>query len=171
MSRTKRNEKLAAAAQKRAEQATALAAAAQERARAAAAKVKPATDQVKPLARSTKAAAGRGLRKGRAWAAPQLEHAGQVLQDSVAPKVSEALASAARKIEPEKPKSGRRKVLSIASVVLAAAASAVAAIARNRKTTPADEDSTAEAPETGHNGQATASGSSASTTESATRSS
>jgi hypothetical protein len=137
MSRTKRNEKAAA-----------LAAAAQERAREAAAKVKPAAGQVKPLARNTKEAAGRGLRRTRSWAAPQIEHAGHVLQDSVAPKVSEALSSAARKIEPDKPKSGRWKVLSIVSVVLAAAASAVAALARNRKTP--DE---ATEPEPGPNGQ------------------
>jgi hypothetical protein len=150
MSRTKRNEKLAAAAQKRAEKAAALAATAQARAREAATKIKPAAEQMKPLARSTKEAAGRGLRRSRAWAAPQIEHAGQVLQDNVAPKVSDALASAARKIEPDKPKTGRLRALSIVSVVLAAAASAVAALARKRK---AQDEATE--PEPGPNGQVT----------------
>jgi len=159
MSRTKRNEKLAAAAQKRAEKATELAAAAQARAREAAAKVRPAAEQMRPLAHSTKEAAGRGLRRTRAWAAPQIEHAGQVLQDNVAPKVSEALSTAARKIEPDKPKTGRWKVASIVSVVLAALASAVAAAARNRKAS--DEGGE---PEPGPNGQVTSTQTSASNT-------
>ena len=167
MSRTKRNEKLAAIAQKRAEKATELAATAQARAREAAAKVKPAAEQMKPLAHSTKEAAGRGLRRTRAWAAPQIEHAGQVLQDNVAPKVSEALSTAARKIEPDKPKTGRWKVASIVSVVLAAAASAVAALARNRKT---DEGAGTE-PEPGPNGQYTTQSSTSNTSEGASRSS
>src|SRR5260221_9258819 len=49
------------------------------------------------------AAARRRVRKTRAWAAPQVEHAGQVLQDSVAPKVSALLSAAARRLEPAKP--------------------------------------------------------------------
>ncbi len=70
------------------------------RARQAAAQVKPAAAQLKPLARSTGAAAMRRVHKTRAWAAPQVEHAGQVLQDSVAPRVSALLSAAARRLEP-----------------------------------------------------------------------
>ena len=103
-----------------------------DRARQAAAQVKPAAPQLKPLARSTGAAARRRVHKTRAWAAPQVEHAGQVLQDSVAPKVSALLSAAARRPEPAKPRRRRwRKLAGVA--MLAAAASAVAAVVRNRR--------------------------------------
>ncbi len=110
-----------------------------DRAGQAAAQVKPVAPRLKPLARSTGAAARRRAHKTRAWAAPQVEHAGQVLQDSVAPKVS-ALLSAARRLEPAKPR--RRRWRKLAGVsMLEAAASAVAAVVRNRRkpevTTPA----------------------------------
>src|SRR5260221_7271784 len=100
-----------------------------DRARRAAAQVKRVAAQLKPLARSTGAAARRRAHKTRAWAAPQVEHAGQVLQDSVAPRVS-ALLSAARRLEPAKPPRRRwRKLAGVA--ILAAAAGAVAAVVRN----------------------------------------
>src|SRR5260370_27750001 len=66
----------------------------------AAAKVKPAAAQVKPVAGRARAAAGRGMHRTRAWAAPQVERAGQVLQDSIAPKGSALLSSAAPPHEP-----------------------------------------------------------------------
>src|SRR5260221_691424 len=115
------------------------------RARQAAAQVKPAAAQLTPLARSTAGAARRRVRKTRAWAAPQVEHAGQVLQDSVAPRVSALLSAAARRLEPAKPRRRRwRKPAGVA--MLAAAASAVAAVVRNRRkpevTTPAAEAET-----------------------------
>jgi len=102
-----------------------------DRPRQAAAQVKPAAAQLKPLARSTAAAARRRVHKTRAWAAPQVEHAGQVLQDSVAPRVSALLSAAARRLEPAKPPRRRwRKLAGVAMV--AAAAGAVAAVVRNR---------------------------------------
>jgi len=101
------------------------------RARQAAAQVKPAAAQLKPLARSTAAAVRRRAHKARAWAAPQVEHAGQVLQDSVAPRVSALLSSVARRLEPAKPPRRRwRKLAGVA--MLAAAAGAVAAVVLNR---------------------------------------
>ena len=103
-----------------------------DRARQAAAQVTPAAAELKPLARSTGAAARRRVHKTRAWAAPQVEHAGRVLQDSVAPKVSALLSSAARRLEPAKPPRRRwRKLAGIS--MLAAAAGAVAAVVRNRR--------------------------------------
>jgi hypothetical protein len=98
--------------------------------------------QVKPLARSTGATTARGVHKTRAWAAPQVEHAGQVLQDSVAPRVSALLSSAARRLEPARPRSGRWRKLAGGSA-LTAAAGAVAALVRSRgkpdTAVPADE--------------------------------
>ncbi len=87
--------------------------------------------QAKPLASSTRAAAGRGIHRTRAWAAPQVERTGKTLQDSVAPKISAMLSSAAHRLEPAKPKRRRwRKLAGIS--MLTAAAGAVAAVLRNR---------------------------------------
>ena len=151
MSGMNRNEKVAAA--------TAIA---QERAREAVARVKPAAAQVKPLARSTQDAAMRGLDRGRIWAAPRIErtriwaaprieHTGQVLQDSVAPKVADMLSAAAERIEPEKPRSRNWWTLSGIAILLAAAATAAAAAIRKRssssRTIPeAEADTTGEVP-------------------------
>jgi hypothetical protein len=101
-----------------------------------------AAARMKPLARSTRAAAGRGVHSTRAWAAPQVERTGHVLQDSVAPKVAALLSSAAQRLEPEKPRRKRWPRLAAISV-LTAAAGAAAALARNRRkpdvTTQADD--------------------------------
>ena len=61
-----------------------------QRARQAAEAAKPVAAQVKPLAGDAREAANRGVLAARSWAAPQVEHAGQVLQDTVAPKVVDA---------------------------------------------------------------------------------
>jgi hypothetical protein len=121
MSRTISNEKVAAAA-----------AIAQERAREAAARVRPAAAQVRPLAKSTQEAARRGLVRSRTWAAPRVERTGQVLQEDVAPKVADMLSSAARRIEPEKPRSRNWWTLSGIAILVAAAATAAAAALRKR---------------------------------------
>jgi hypothetical protein len=95
-------------------------------------RARQAAAQLKPVATSTRAAARRRVHRTRAWAAPQVEHTGQILQDSVAPKVSALLSSAARRLEPAKPRRPRwRKLAGIS--VLTAAASAVAALVRNRR--------------------------------------
>jgi hypothetical protein len=109
---------------KRIDKAGAAAAAAFDHARQAA-------DQVKPISSGAQAAAGRGLHRARAFAAPQVERAGQALEDSVAPKVSAMLSSAAQRLDPVKPQRRRwRKLAGIS--LLTAAAGAVAAIVRNR---------------------------------------
>jgi hypothetical protein len=95
-------------------------------------RARQAAAQMRPLARSTRAAAKRGVHSTRAWAAPQVERTGQVLQDSVAPKVSALLSSAAERLEPAKPERKRWPRLAAISV-LTAAAGAVAALARNRR--------------------------------------
>jgi len=110
-----------------------------------------AAARVKPLARSTREAAGRGLHSTRAWAAPQVERTGHVLQDSVAPKVSALLSSAAQWLEPEKPRRKRWPRLAAISA-LTAAAGAAAAVARNRRkpdvtTQAADVTPAAQAPD------------------------
>src|SRR5207245_10263363 len=119
---------------------------------------KPVGAQVKPMANDTKAAASRGLRNVRSWAAPQVERSGQVLQDTVAPKVVAALTSTARRLEPDEAASrGRwRKVAGVSALIAAAAAIVIAL--RNRiapgTTAEADEDEPAPA----EPGQASAGG-------------
>jgi hypothetical protein len=97
-----------------------------------------AADQVKPIAQSTGDAARRTILRTRSWAAPQLERTGQALQDNVAPKMSAMLSSAAKRIDPAKPKSGQWRLPVGIAAALAAAASAAAAIigrqARNGRT-------------------------------------
>jgi hypothetical protein len=130
---------------------------ARERARQAAVHLKPAAGKVKPLARSTGAAAKRRVHRTRAWAAPRVERAGQVLQDSVAPKASAALSSAARRLDPGKPRRRPWRMLAGLAAVAAAAGAAAACIRNRRKpdstTSAAKESEVASAAETG-DGQA-----------------
>ena len=100
-------------------------------ARHAAAKVKPAAARARPLARNAGAAARRQLLRTRAWAAPQVERSSQVLQDTVAPKVSAALRSAASKLDPAQPRRRSwRKPAGLAT--LTAAGGAAAAFLRSK---------------------------------------
>jgi hypothetical protein len=97
----------------------------------------------KPLADSTRAAASRGLRNARTWSAPRVERTGQVLQDTVAPKVAAALHASAQRLDPEKPKRyGWRMVAGISAALVLAAA--IVAGARKRMaptaTTQAEEE-------------------------------
>jgi hypothetical protein len=120
-------------------------------------RARQAAAQVKPFARSTTAATKRRVRRTRAWAAPKVERTGQVLQDSLAPKVSALLSSAAQRLEPSKPRH-RRWRTRIGIATLTAAASAAAAFVRNRQkpgftTSAAKADNVVPAAEMG-NGQA-----------------
>lgn len=135
MSRMTRNDadKAVGMVRDRARQAAAQVQPVADRVKPVADRVKPMAAQVKPAARSAGAAAGRGVHRTRAWAAPQIEHTGQVLQDSVAPKVSAMLSSAAQRVEPAKPTSRRWPKLVAISMLIAAAASAVAAVVRSRR--------------------------------------
>jgi hypothetical protein len=71
-----------------------------QRLRKAAARLKPVAARAKPLAKSTRSVAKRQMHKTRAWAAPRMERTGHALQETVAPKVSALLTSAAQRIEP-----------------------------------------------------------------------
>jgi hypothetical protein len=124
MSRTNTNGSAAAAAANQIVQRT----------RQAAEAAKPVAAQVKPLANDAREAASRGVYAARAWAAPQVERTGQVLQDTVAPKVADALHSSAQKLDPgEPPHRGWRKGAAAISILLAAAAAAVATLAARKR--------------------------------------
>ena len=113
-----------------------------DRARKAADQVKPMAAQMKPLAKSTGQTARRQLFRARVWAAPRVERTGKVLQDTVAPKVSAALSSAADRIDPAKPKRGRWRVPVGIATAVTAAASAAAAVLRKRSKTEASQSTT-----------------------------
>ncbi len=107
-----------------------------DRARKAADQLKPVADhmkdQVKPLAKTTGQAARRQVFRTRVWAAPRVERTGKALTETVAPKVSALLSSAAERIDPVGQRRRQwRKPVGIAAAI-AAAASAVAAVFRNR---------------------------------------
>src|SRR5260370_1158787 len=111
--------------------------------RQAAAQVTPVAARMKPLARSTGLAARRGARRTRAWAAPQVERTGQVLQDSVAPKVSALLSSAAQRLEPAEPPRRRWRKLAGISMITAAASAVGAGVPGRTEpepTTPGDAE-------------------------------
>jgi hypothetical protein len=87
------------------------------------------------------------VHRTRAWAAPQLERTGQVLQDTIAPKVSAVLSSAAQRLEPAQPRRGRWRKLAGVSMLTAAASAVAALILKRRKpdaTTPSGEADAAE---------------------------
>jgi hypothetical protein len=111
-----------------------------DRTRKAADQIKPMAAQMKPLAKSTGQAAQRQWFRARAWAGPQVERTGKALQDTVAPKVSDLLSSAAERIDPAKidpaeAKRGRwRLPVGIAAVVAAAASGAAAFLRKRSKT-------------------------------------
>jgi hypothetical protein len=117
-----------------------------QRARQTAQAAKPVAAQMKPLANDTKAAASRGLLRARAWTAPQVHRTGQVLQDTVAPKVAAALHSTAERLDPAKPKRHSWRKAAGISALLAAAGATVAALRRRTAASapaPADEDEAA----------------------------
>ncbi len=93
--------------------------------------------QLPPLAHSTGEAAKRGVTRTRAWAAPQLERGGQVLQHQVAPAVSAALSSAAHRVDPGQPKPRQwRKAVAFSLLAAAGVMTALAGF-RRRTSTPA----------------------------------
>jgi hypothetical protein len=103
------------------------------RARRATTPLQTAAEHVKPLARTAGTAAKRRAGKTRAWAAPQVERAGQVLQDNIAPKASSLLSAAAERIDPAARRRPWRKVAGVsAAAALASVAAAVAAAVRRR---------------------------------------
>ena len=116
------------------------------------ASLRPAAERAKPWAKNTGAAARRSMLRTRAWAAPQVERTGKALQDSVAPKVSSMLSSAAERIDPARPRHRRWKT-PFGLATLTAAGGAVAAFLRSKKKANAQTSAAEPAQQTG-NGQA-----------------
>jgi hypothetical protein len=108
--------------------------------------------QAIPQARQAGTTAVHGVRHGvegaRGWAAPRMHDAAEAITASVAPKVSSALHSAAKSVEPAAPaKTGIRRLLDWrvllgvgAAVVAAGAAAAMAMRQRYETATTAAKD-------------------------------
>lgn len=110
---------------------------ARARARQTAADITPlaksAGEAVRQGADGFAAWAGPQVRKSRSWAAPQLERTGVLVEEKLAPQVSDALTKAARKLDPE-PAPRRRGLRGLLALGLTAVAAAVAAAVIRRKT-------------------------------------
>lgn len=100
--------------------------------------------QFTPLAESARSTAAQGSYRARRWAAPRLDQAGHAVQERIAPGVAEALSTAARRIEPARPRRRRWPVLA-AGIALLAAGGAAAYLRSRRGQAPAQpgEDSPA----------------------------
>jgi hypothetical protein len=108
--------------------------------------------QAIPQARQAGTTAVHGVRHGvegaRGWAAPRMHDAAEAITTSVAPKVSSALHSAAKTVEPVAPaRTGMRRLLDWrvllgvgAAVVAAGAAAAIAMRQRYETATMAAKD-------------------------------
>jgi hypothetical protein len=110
---------------------------ARARARQTAADIAPlaksAGEAVRHGADELAAWAGPQVRRSRSWAAPQLERTGILVQEKLAPQVSDALTRAAHRLDPE-PAPRRPGLRGLLALGLAAAAAAVAVLVIRRKT-------------------------------------
>jgi hypothetical protein len=108
---------------------------------------KSAGEAVRQGADDLAAWAGPQVRRSRAWAAPQLERTGVLVQETLAPQVSDALTRAARRLDPE-PVPRHRGLRALLALGATAAAAAVAVMVIRKKTgwaaSQPDEDGTDE---------------------------
>jgi hypothetical protein len=70
--------------------------------------------------------------EARSWAAPRIERTGIAVRDSIAPKISDALVTAAHRLDARPPKKRRWPRVLVGVALLAAIAGAAAAIKRRR---------------------------------------
>jgi hypothetical protein len=109
---------------------------AQLAAQQAALQAQAAAQQAGPLAKSARdgavAWATPRVDTARAWAAPQLEQYAHAVSDSIAPMISGALMTAARKIDAPPRKKPRRRGAMFAGIALLAAAAGAGAVAAMR---------------------------------------
>ncbi|MGO8959366.1 MAG: hypothetical protein ACLQFR_18655 [Streptosporangiaceae bacterium] len=126
-----------------ANKAVPLAQQAAQQAQQAAQQAVPLAKQAVPLARTARASARHGadnavawatplVEAARSWAAPQLEQSAHALSENIAPMISNALITAAHKIDVPRRKP-RRKTRLLALSMLTAAGGAAAMVAIRRR--------------------------------------
>ena len=95
--------------------------------------VRRAAAYARPLAVRSSTAAKHGIHAARARLAPRIERTGRVLEDTVAPRVSGYLSTAAQHVAPDVPRRSRLSAATRLAGVAAAAAGAVTAVVRQRR--------------------------------------
>ena len=88
---------------------------------------------LRPLAVRSSRAAKHGIHGARARLAPRIERTGQALEETVAPRVSAYLSTAARYVAPDVRRRSRWSAATRVAGVAAAAAAAVTAVVRKRR--------------------------------------
>jgi hypothetical protein len=101
---------------------------AQQTAQQAAPLAKTASDSMRQGAGNVAEWATPYVDAARSWAAPQIENSAHAITDSLAPMISDALITAAHKIDAPPRKSGSRRGLIIGSVLVTAAAGTAALV-------------------------------------------
>jgi MYXO-CTERM domain-containing protein len=107
-------------------------------ARAAVPMAKTAGMAARDGARSAAAWAAPRVNGARAWTAPRIERSGLAIKDTIAPKICETLAAAARRVDVTAPRvdvtaSRRRWPKVVAGTAMLAAAGAAAAVVLRRR--------------------------------------
>lgn len=92
-----------------------------------------AKEQLTPLARSAQQSATQGVYQARTWAAPRVEQAGVTVQERIAPAVSSAMITTARRMRPVQARSRRRWPAILAGVVTVSAAAVAAILLRGQR--------------------------------------
>ncbi|WP_018654273.1 hypothetical protein [Actinomadura flavalba] len=86
-----------------------------------------AAERIGPAAQQTRVATADGILAAREWSAPRLERAAKYVESDLAPKVSAVLSDTAQRVEPPKPRRGRKFALTaLVAVALVGIASVIA---------------------------------------------
>jgi hypothetical protein len=112
----------------------------QRRARRIAVQASKLADQARPMTKTAKRGAGAAaewakprIGSTRAWMGIRVSRGGVAVQDTIAPKVGDIMAAAARKLDPPKRRSLRLPMVLAGTALLAAGAAAAAAMAMRNK--------------------------------------
>ena len=113
-----------------------------------------AKEQFTPLARSAQLTASQGVQQARFWAAPRVEQAGVTVQERIAPAVSSAMISTARRMQPVQPRSRRRWPVIVAGIVTVSAGAVAAILLRGQRANRFSDEPAAAPPVPPASGQA-----------------
>jgi hypothetical protein len=105
-----------------------------------------AKEQFTPLARSAQLTASQGVQQARSWAAPRVEQAGVAVQERIAPAVSAAMITTARRMQPVEVKNRRRWPVLLAGIVTVSAGAVAAILLRGQRANRLSDESAPEAP-------------------------
>lgn len=104
-----------------------------------------AKEQLTPLAKSAQQSASQGLYQARTWAAPRVEQAGVAVQERIAPAVSTAMITTARRMQPVQAKRRRWPVI-VAGVVTVSAAAVAAILLRGQRANRLSDEPATDSP-------------------------